>query len=136
MSPPADQSVADPALSRWMYETLKHGEWRQARRPAEATPAPTANLDMVRLTEDEVPMVVQALWTQPDAPRKAHNEKRLWYSDWKQTAAQIERLRGIEAFHRQHDAALYDAKHAEHTSRTAELQAKYDEAYADESVAP
>jgi hypothetical protein len=28
-----------------------------------------------------------------------------------------------------------DAKHPEHTSRTAELQAKYDEAYPDESVA-
>jgi hypothetical protein len=68
--PPAGRSAPDPALARWMYETLQHGEWQQpAARPTDAAPAPTANLDMVRLTEDEVGMVMQALWAQEDAPR-------------------------------------------------------------------
>jgi hypothetical protein len=72
-SPAADQSAADPTLSRWMFETLQHGEPQQpATPPTEATPAPAANLDMVRLTEDEVPMVVQALWVQEDRPRLPH----------------------------------------------------------------
>ena len=66
----------------------------------------------------------------------AHNEKRLSYCEWKATAAQIERLRGIEAFRHTYGEALYSAHHPEHSARTAELQAKYDEAYPDEPVVP
>jgi hypothetical protein len=66
---------------------------------------------------------------------QAHTEKRLSYADWKATAATIERLRGIEAFRRQHDAALYDRPHPDHAKRTGELQALYTQAYPEPETA-
>ncbi len=63
---------------------------------------------------------------------QAHTAKRLSYADWKATAARIEQLRGIEAFRRQHGQALYDAKHPQHVTRSAELQTLYENAYPDE----
>ena len=63
---------------------------------------------------------------------RAHSEGQLSYAGWKATAAQIERLRGIEAFRRRHGDALYDAKHADHAARSTELQAMYESAYPDE----
>jgi hypothetical protein len=63
---------------------------------------------------------------------QAHTEKRLSYADWKATAAQIERLRGIEAFRRTHGEALHSAHHPEHAQRAAELQGMYENAYPDE----
>jgi hypothetical protein len=63
---------------------------------------------------------------------QAHYEKRLSYSEWTATAAQIERLRGIEAFRRTHGDALYNGHHPEHGRRTAELQSLYETAYPDE----
>jgi hypothetical protein len=65
----------------------------------------------------------------------AHTAKKLSYKDWKVTAATIERLRGIEAFRRQHGEALYAKHHPDHAQRTAELQGLYDQAYPDEPVA-
>jgi hypothetical protein len=62
----------------------------------------------------------------------AHTAGRLSYAGWKATAAQIERLRGVEAFRRQHDAALFNANHPEHARRAAELQSMYETAYPDE----
>jgi hypothetical protein len=70
-----------------------------------------------------------------DAFRK-HAAGRLGYAVWKQTAAQIERLRGIESFRRQHDAALYNANHPEHGQRSAELQGMYETTYPDERDTP
>jgi hypothetical protein len=63
---------------------------------------------------------------------QAHVEKRLSYADWKATAATIERLHGIEAFRRQHGDALRSAQHLEHTQRTEELTAMFEQAYPNE----
>jgi len=63
---------------------------------------------------------------------REHAAGRLGYAAWKQTAAQIERLRGIEAFRRTHCEALHSSHHPEHTSRVAELQGMYESAYPDE----
>jgi hypothetical protein len=65
---------------------------------------------------------------------EAHTQGRLGYEAWKATAAQIERLRGIEAFRKTHGGALYDRGHPEHTARSAELQKMYEHAYPDEPV--
>lgn len=66
---------------------------------------------------------------------QAHTEGRLGYADWKATAARIERLRGIEAFRRQHGDALHNAQHPEHAQRTADLESLYDQTYSDEPAA-
>jgi hypothetical protein len=63
---------------------------------------------------------------------QAHVEKRLSYADWKATPATIERLRGIEAFRRQHGDALYSGQHPEHAQRAAELQGMYETTYSNE----
>jgi hypothetical protein len=63
---------------------------------------------------------------------QAHTEKRLSYAQWKAVGAQIERLRGIEAFRRRHGDALYNRAHSDHELRSAELQEMYDQAYPDE----
>jgi hypothetical protein len=64
-----------------------------------------------------------------------HAAGRLGYAAWKQTAAQIERLRGIEAFRRTYGDALYNGHHPEHAQRAAELQSMYDQAYPDKPEA-
>ncbi len=65
----------------------------------------------------------------------AHAAGRLSYADWKATAAQIGRLRGIEAFRREHGEALHNAHHSEHAQRTEELQTMYETAFPDEPAA-
>jgi hypothetical protein len=66
-APRAEQAYDNDPLTRWMYRTLQQGEWQApAAQPAEAA-AP--NLDMVRLTDEEVGLTMQALWAQPEAPR-------------------------------------------------------------------
>jgi hypothetical protein len=60
---------------------------------------------------------------------QAHTAGRLPYAEWKQTAAQIERLRGVEAFRRTHGEALHNSHHPEHAQRAAELQTMYEQAY-------
>jgi hypothetical protein len=66
---------------------------------------------------------------------QAHTAGRLGYADWKATAAQIDRLRDIEAFRKQHGDVLHNAHHPEHEERAAELQMKYERAYPDEPSA-
>jgi|KBSSwiStaDraftv2_1062776.scaffolds.fasta_scaffold358280_2 hypothetical protein len=60
---------------------------------------------------------------------REHTAGRLPYAEWKAAAAQIERLRGVEAFRRTHGDALHSAHHPEHGQRTAELQSLYEGAY-------
>jgi hypothetical protein len=60
---------------------------------------------------------------------REHTAGRLPYAAWKATATQIQRLRGLETYRRQHAAALYDRKHPEHDQRAAELQDMYVQAY-------
>jgi hypothetical protein len=64
--PRAERRAPDPTLSRWMFETLQQGEWQAPSMPA--APTPPASLDMIRLTEDEAQMAIQALWAQEGAP--------------------------------------------------------------------
>ena len=66
-APRAERRAPDPELTRWMVDTLQFGEWPAPVVPA--APVPPANLNMIRLTEEEAQMAVQALWVQSDAPR-------------------------------------------------------------------
>jgi DNA-binding CsgD family transcriptional regulator len=82
LPPQADFGVPDHTLARWMFQNLERGEWQA---PADTTPparqpsnlnqigdvlegrlpqdGPPANLDMIRLQEDEQVLVMQALLT-------------------------------------------------------------------------
>lgn len=67
LPPRAEYGIPDQTLARWMFDNLDRGEWRMPEsaeaRPA-TTPSPTArpaNLDMVRLTNEEVDLAMNAI---------------------------------------------------------------------------
>lgn len=68
LPPQADFGVPDHTLARWMFQNLERGEWQPSEtatpaRPRQPDQGPPANLDMVRLTDDEQTLVMQALLT-------------------------------------------------------------------------
>jgi hypothetical protein len=66
---------------------------------------------------------------------RAHAEKRLGYEEWKAVARRIDRLKGIEAFRREHGDALSNSQHPDHERRSDELQSMFEKAYPDEPAA-
>lgn len=74
LPPRADYGISDPQLARWMHDNLTRGEWRMpepvARNEYRPTPRPSderpANLDMIRLTNEEVDMVMNAIMKRSD----------------------------------------------------------------------
>jgi hypothetical protein len=60
---------------------------------------------------------------------REHAAGRLPYAAWKATAAQIQRLRGIESYRKAHGEALHNRAHPEHDRRAAELHDMYAQAY-------